>query len=64
MGERKIGETFRVHGVTYEVVKSDLCKGCALEAKGECLYTKKDAFGNCSGYFRKDHTDVIFVRVD
>lgn len=66
MGERKIGETFVVHGVTYKVINSDLCEGCALYVKGECLFTKisPDDFGACFSPLREDGKSVIFVKVN
>lgn len=63
--EHIIGERFEVDHIIYEVRPSHLCKRCSLWVENErrCLDLLK-RFEHCSGEYRTDGQDVIFVQVD
>lgn len=62
--EYAIGERFSINGQTYEVKKRQVCNGCAFNNNGSCMDKMVNAVGYCSGHYRKDRTDVIFVKVN
>lgn len=59
--ERKIGEIFEYNGEWYQCVKGisgERCADCSFQASPICIDL------NCIGYDRKDHTKVIFKKLE
>ena len=64
--EHKIGERFIIDHIIYQVNKSNdgSCYNCAfnIEYEDKCLdHTAR--CGECSGKYRQDRQDVIFVQI-
>jgi hypothetical protein len=64
--EYKIGEVFQINGLTLRCEKAHKkCKGCFFIRNKECLIRHiNESLGFCSGIFRSDQNDVVFVKVE
>lgn len=60
--ERKIGEVFTYKGKTYQVVKGNTCKDCALYSV-PCHSLRTLVAGSCTPRRRKDKLNVIFKEI-
>lgn len=60
--ERKIGEIFTYKGKTYQVVKANTCKDCAL-SNALCHSFQTLVAGTCTPGSRKDNLNVIFKEI-
>ena len=65
--ERKVGDVFNFNGIKLKVMRTNnrLCDGCHFEQfDNKCWQINGiEDTGLCSGRFRSDKNDVIFVRV-
>ena len=61
--ERKIGEIFTYEGKTYQVVKANTCKDCAL-SNTLCHSFQTLVAGTCTPGSRKDNFNVIFKEIN
>ena len=58
-----VGKTLKYKGNTLQVVDSDrVCDACFFY-KEFCRATSENTIGDCSKFFRTDHTDVIFKKI-
>lgn len=61
--EHKVGEKFKMDGITYEVKESIHCQGCALHTgENGCLDEDGERFEDCSLIAREDKKSVIFIK--
>lgn len=61
--ERKIGEIFTYKGKTYQVVKANTCKDCAL-SNALCHSFQTLVAGTCTPGGRKDNLNVAFKEIN
>lgn len=61
--ERKIGEIFTYEGKTYQVVKANTCKDCAL-SNALCHSFQTLVTGTCTPGGRKDNLNVSFKLIN
>ena len=61
--ERKVGEIFTYNSKTYQVVKGNICKGCAF-TKNNCCFSISKLLGLCSCTSRTDKTGIIFKEIN
>lgn len=63
--EFKIGEVFQCGLVKLRVEKAKSgCCGCIFSRDNDFNDCSHTALGYCGAYYRKDKTDVIFVKED
>lgn len=61
--ERKLGEIFNYNNEYYQVHSGAGCTECVFYSGGRCCRNKA-GIGECVSYYRNDHTDVIFKKVE
>ena len=64
--ERKIGETFKMYGLTFQVVEgvcNHNCQGCYFYYTKKKCFNSKKRIGECINTRRSDYKKVIFKEV-